>query len=343
VHSAMTRFFVMAVVLPFVAGCLTALAQSNPAAPAATVTPQLDHFDVTQVDRGLDPCVDFYQYACKKWIAKNPIPPDQANWWLGAKLMLWNQTVVRDILEKASADDPKRNPSEQKIGDHYASCMNEAQINAKGITAIQPELDRIAALQSKTQLPEELARIHRITFTLAPGTDSGSTTALFGFSSSQDLDDASKVVAVLDQGSGWIYPSAKILHSLRRVLVLECDAPIPPHAGAVQPSFDAAGARKWSGIQYAGVSESLRLQEGAAHGARECLSRLVGVEQVLTLRSRRLGDRPADLASAVLHETTNNGSIYADEPHAATTWARISGGQLEALRAPTVSVFEEAE
>ena len=41
--------------------------------------------------------------------------------------------------------------------------MNEAEINAKGITAIQPELDRIAALQSNTQLPEELARIHRIT------------------------------------------------------------------------------------------------------------------------------------------------------------------------------------
>jgi putative endopeptidase len=200
VHPAKTCFFVLAVVLPLVSGCLTALAQSNPAAPAGTVTPQLDHFDVTQVEPSLDPCVDFYQYTCQKWIAKNPIPPDQANWWLGAKLMLWNQTVVRDILEKASADDPKRNPSEQKIGDYYASCMNEAEINTKGITAIQPELDRIAALQSKTQLPEELARIHRITFTLAPGTDSGSTTALFGFSSGQDLDDASKVVAVLDQG-----------------------------------------------------------------------------------------------------------------------------------------------
>jgi putative endopeptidase len=200
VHPARTYSFVLAVVLSLVSGCLTALAQANPAAPAATVAPQLDHFDVTQVDRSLDPCVDFYQYTCKKWIAKNPIPPDQANWWLGAKLMIWNQTVVRDILEKASADDPKRSPSEQKIGDYYASCMNEAEINAKGITAIQPELDRIAALQSKTQIPEELARIHRITFTLAPGTDSGSTTALFGFSSGQDLDDASKVVAVLDQG-----------------------------------------------------------------------------------------------------------------------------------------------
>jgi putative endopeptidase len=200
VHSAKTRFFVLLVVLPLVSGWLTALAQSNPAAPAGTATPQLDHFDVTQVDRSVDPCNDFYQYACQKWIAKNPIPPDQANWWLGAKLMIWNQAVVRDILEKASADDPKRSPSEQKIGDYYASCMNETEINAKGITAIQPELERITGLQSKTQLPEELARIHRITFTLAPGTDSGSTTALFGFSSGQDLDDASQVVAVLDQG-----------------------------------------------------------------------------------------------------------------------------------------------
>jgi putative endopeptidase len=197
-HPAKTCFLILAVVLPLFSGSFTAFAQANPAAPSGTVTPQLDHFDVTQVDRSLDPCVDFYQYACKKWIAKNPIPPDQANWWLGAKLMIWNQTVVRDILEKASADDPKRSPSEQKIGDYYASCMNETEINAKGITAIQPELDRIAALQSKTQLPEELARIHRITFTLAPGTDSGSTGALFGFSSGQDLDDASKVVAVLD-------------------------------------------------------------------------------------------------------------------------------------------------
>jgi putative endopeptidase len=200
VHRAKSCFFVLAVVVSLVSGCLTALAQAKPAAPAATVAPQLDHFDVTQVDRSLDPCVDFYQYTCKKWIANNPIPPDQANWWLGAKLMIWNQTVVRDILEKASANDPKRSPSEQKIGDYYTSCMNEAEINAKGITAIQPELDRIAALQNKAHLPEELARLHRITFTLAPGTDSGSTTALFGFSSGQDLDDASKVVAVLDQG-----------------------------------------------------------------------------------------------------------------------------------------------
>jgi hypothetical protein len=78
--------------------------------------------------------------------------------------------------------------------------------------------------------------------------------------------------------SGWIFPGAKILHSLRRVLVLECDAPIPTHAGADRSSFNAASARERSGIQHAGVSESLRLQEGAAHGEGERLSRLVGAE-----------------------------------------------------------------
>jgi hypothetical protein len=48
-------------------------AQSKPAQPALpTAVPQLDHFDVTQVDSSLDPCVDFYQYTRKRWIANNP-------------------------------------------------------------------------------------------------------------------------------------------------------------------------------------------------------------------------------------------------------------------------------
>jgi endothelin-converting enzyme/putative endopeptidase len=171
-------------------------AQSNSAAPP----PQPDHFSLDAVDSSIDPCTNFYQYSCKKWMAANPIPPDQPAWGHGGKLALWNQYVLKDVLEKASADSPSRSAIDQKIGDYYSSCMNESAIDAKGLAAIQAELDLIASLRSTADLGRELAHIHAITFQLVPPSDSGFATALFGFTSSQDLDDSSKVVAALDQG-----------------------------------------------------------------------------------------------------------------------------------------------
>ena len=180
-------------------------AQTNPAASSAVPNsadkiPQPDHFDLDQIDRTIDPCVDFYQYTCKKWIANNPIPADEASWGPAGKLRLWNQSILREVLESASADDASRNPTQQKIGDYYSSCMDESSINNDGLSAIKPELDRIAALKDKSQLAAEIAHLHQITFLLAAQSDSGSKTALFGFASGQDLDDATKVVAQLDQG-----------------------------------------------------------------------------------------------------------------------------------------------
>ncbi|HEX4487294.1 MAG TPA: M13 family metallopeptidase [Terriglobales bacterium] len=169
-------------------------------AQSAQVPTEPDHFDLNLIDKQIDPCVDFYQYSCKKWIDANPIPSDQASWSNGSKLALWNQGVLRDTLEKASANDPKRSVVDQKIGDYYASCMDESAINATGVEAIQPELDRISALKDKKQLGAELAHLHNITFSLLPGSNSGAATPLFGFGQGQDLDDASKVVASADQG-----------------------------------------------------------------------------------------------------------------------------------------------
>jgi len=175
-----------------------ALGQAQPATPTNANEP--DHFDLRSVDKSLDPCVDFYQYACSKWQAENPIPADQAGWSHGAKLALWNQRVLREILEKAAGEGSGRSAVAQKIGDYYGSCMDEAAVNKQGIAALKPELDRIAALTDKSQLAGEIAHVHQVTYSLIVPGDSGAATAMFGFTSGQDLDDASKVVATADQG-----------------------------------------------------------------------------------------------------------------------------------------------
>ena len=137
----------------------------------------------------MDPCTNFYAFACGNWMAKNPIPPDQASWGRFNDLHERNQAILRTILEKYSADDPKRSPVEQKIGDYYSSCMDESAINSKGLAPLQPELERIAGLKSKAELAAEVARLHSM------GVDS-----LFGFSSTQDAKDATQVIGEADQG-----------------------------------------------------------------------------------------------------------------------------------------------
>jgi putative endopeptidase len=192
------RLSLLALILLLPAIGMIGQTNATPATPAKAI--ELDHFDLKLVDTTIDPCVDFYQYSCKKWMDGNPIPGDQAAWSHGSKLALWNQNVLREVLEKASADSSQRSAIEQKIGDYYGSCMDEGAINSKGMAAIKPELEKIAGLKDKSQLPAELAHLHAITALLAEGSNSGATTALFGFSSSQDLDNASLVVASADQG-----------------------------------------------------------------------------------------------------------------------------------------------
>jgi putative endopeptidase len=184
---------------------VTLLGQNSKLPSAAGAADQatgakLDHFDPNLVDKSLNPCDSFYKYSCNKWIAANPIPADQVYWSTGSGLEIWNDTLLRETLEASSKDDSKRTAVQQKIGDYWAACMDESGMEAAGLKLLQPELDRIAAIQSKPEITREIARLHQIFSGAASQSDNQTDAAFFGFTGSQDYNDASKVVAQIDQG-----------------------------------------------------------------------------------------------------------------------------------------------
>jgi putative endopeptidase len=146
-------------------------------------------FSPDMLDKAIDPCTDFFRYACGKWLAQNPIPADRSSWGRFNELSERGEYIVRDILEKASVEHPGRTANEQKIGDYYASCMDESAIEKAGAKPLDADFKSIAALRSKKDLPTEIVRLHR------EGAD-----VLFGFDSGSDFKDASRVIAQLDQG-----------------------------------------------------------------------------------------------------------------------------------------------
>src|SRR6266404_2592642 len=169
-------------------------------AAAETKAPQLEHFDPNLVDPALSPCDDFYKYACNKWLKTNPIPPDQVFWSTGSSLELWNENLLRETLEASSKNDPKRKAVQQKIGDYWAACMDESGIETAGLRPLQPELSRIAALKSKKEITPEIAHLHHMFPGAWEQSDNQTNSSFFGFTGQQDYDDASKVVAQIDQG-----------------------------------------------------------------------------------------------------------------------------------------------
>ena len=142
--------------------------------------------DLPLLDRSVDPCTDFYAYACGGWTKNQPIPPDRSSWGVAERLQEQNETRLRKILEDAAkAADPET----KKVGDYYASCMDESRIDARGAAALQPMLDKIAALSSARDLPALVAELH----TIGAG-------AFFAFGAEADFKEASLVRAIADQG-----------------------------------------------------------------------------------------------------------------------------------------------
>jgi putative endopeptidase len=152
--------------------------------------PYIPSLDVSAMDKSIDPCVDLYHFSCGGWQKKNPIPPDQTSWSVYGKLYQDNLIFLRGILEQSGPSTPQRDAVTQKIGDFYASCMDESAADKRGVAAIQPQLDAIAGLKSAQDMASLVARV-----SLPFG-----RTLLFAAGSTQDPDNSEQEIADLDQG-----------------------------------------------------------------------------------------------------------------------------------------------
>ena len=177
--------------LPLLFACAGALAAEPGRETPLQTLPYTPGLDPSFMDRTVDPCVDFYAFACAGWQRQNPIPPDQATWSVYGKLQDEIQRHLWGLLQTAADPSSARSPVQAEIGDYFAACMDEARVEALGSKPLDPALAALAKVKDRRGLASWLAEQHS-----AGGTDE----LLFAFGSQQDALDATRFIAAAWSG-----------------------------------------------------------------------------------------------------------------------------------------------
>jgi predicted metalloendopeptidase len=166
-------------------------ASSLHAQPASKVEKNPPALDPKNMDTSVRPQDDFFLYANGGWIKRTEIPPEYSRWGSFNQLIEQNNDALHAIAEKAANAhvDPKTAPEVQKVGDYYASGMNEKAVAAARTKPLEDEFKRIDAIKDRGDLLKEIAHLH----TIGVG-------VVFNFGSGQDDKDSTREIAQAAQG-----------------------------------------------------------------------------------------------------------------------------------------------
>ena len=153
--------------------------------------PNSPPIDPKNMDTSVKPGDDFFHYASGDWIKRTEIPPEYSRWGAFNELIERNNDALHAIAEKATQTqvDPKLAPEIQKVGDYYASGMDEQSIEAMRTKPLQDELNRIDAIKNQQDVLAEIAHLHSI-----------GINAFFNFGAGQDAKDSTRDIAQAVQG-----------------------------------------------------------------------------------------------------------------------------------------------
>jgi putative endopeptidase len=184
-----TKCLTLFAAVSFALACSAQKSVSAPEARPLTVMPYSPSLDVANMDKTVDPCVDFYKYTCGGWMKANPIPADQSSWSVYGKLATENQQFLWGILEE-DAKKTNRTPVQQKVGDYFESCMNTSAIDALGASPILPVLSGIDSLTTRKEVIDAITSLDY--------KDSG--TYFFNAGTDQDASDSSTIIVEVGAG-----------------------------------------------------------------------------------------------------------------------------------------------
>ncbi|HZJ53337.1 MAG TPA: M13 family metallopeptidase [Myxococcaceae bacterium] len=171
----------------------------RPSAVAPAAAADLAGIDLAGMDRSVAPGDDFFLHANGDWLKQTEIPGDKSAW--GTFNILAEQALqrTRALLEDAAASTAPAGSEERKVGDFYASALDEAAVEAKGLAPLQHRLAAIAALRDKRALARALGEDLRLD---VDPLNNGvfQTSRLFGFWVAPDLNRGGTHAGYLLQG-----------------------------------------------------------------------------------------------------------------------------------------------